>query len=410
MTDTVLDRFLRYVVIDTQSDPASPAQPSTEKQKDLARILVTELQAIGLTDAHLDEHGYVYATLASNSDKTVPVICFCSHMDTAPDFTGTGVKPQIIRNYAGGDIRLPADPQQIIRIDENPALRDQIGNDIVTSDGTTLLGADDKAGIAEIMTAMQVLIENPDIRHGTIKILFTPDEEIGRGVDKVDIEKLGARFAYTMDGETAGHIEDETFSADGVEIAIQGVAIHPGFAKDKMENAIKIAGEIVAALPKNLSPEATEGREGFIHPTDLKGSMEKAQISLIIRDFAEEGLAVKETLLEEIVKGVMQAYPGSSYSFTVRQQYRNMKAIIDRHPEISDNAVEAIRRAGMTPVRGSIRGGTDGSRLSFMGLPCANIFAGGHAFHSPLEWVSCQDMEKAVATIVELARIWEERA
>lgn len=410
MTDTVLDRFLRYVVIDTQSDPASPAQPSTEKQKDLARILVTELQAIGLTDAHLDEHGYVYATLASNSDKTVPVICFCSHMDTAPDFTGTGVKPQIIRNYAGGDIRLPADPQQIIRIDENPALRDQIGNDIVTSDGTTLLGADDKAGIAEIMTAMQVLIENPDIRHGTIKILFTPDEEIGRGVDKVDIEKLGARFAYTMDGETAGHIEDETFSADGVEIAIQGVAIHPGFAKDKMENAIKIAGEIVAALPKNLSPEATEGREGFIHPTDLKGSMEKAQISLIIRDFAEEGLAGKETLLEEIVKGVMQAYPGSSYSFTVRQQYRNMKAIIDRHPEISDNAVEAIRRAGMTPVRGSIRGGTDGSRLSFMGLPCANIFAGGHAFHSPLEWVSCQDMEKAVATIVELARIWEERA
>lgn len=410
MTDTVLDRFLRYVVVDTQSDPDSPAQPSTEKQKDLARILVAELQAIGLTDAHLDEHGYVYATLASNSDKTVPVICFCSHMDTAPDFTGTGVKPQVVRNYAGGDIRLPADPQQVIRVAENPALHDQIGNDIVTSDGTTLLGADDKAGIAEIMTAMQVLIGNPDIRHGTIKVLFTPDEEIGRGVDKVDIEKLGARFAYTMDGETAGHVEDESFSADGVEITIQGVAIHPGFAKDKMENAIKIAGEIVAALPKNLSPEATEGREGFIHPTDIKGSMEKAQISLIVRDFVEEGLADKEALLEDIVKGVMQAYPGSSYSFAVRQQYRNMKAILDRHPEISDNAVEAIRRAGMTPVRGSIRGGTDGSRLSFMGLPCANIFAGGHAFHSPLEWVSRQDMEKAVATIVELARIWEERA
>ena len=410
MTDTVLDRFLRYVVVDTQSDPDSPAQPSTEKQKDLARILVAELQAIGLTDAHLDEHGYVYATLASNSDKTVPVICFCSHMDTAPDFTGTGVKPQVVRNYSGGDIRLPADPQQVIRVAENPALHDQIGNDIVTSDGTTLLGAADKAGIAEIMTAMQVLIGNPDIRHGTIKVLFTPDEEIGRGVDKVDIEKLGARFAYTMDGETAGHVEDESFSADGVEITIQGVAIHPGFAKDKMENAIKIAGEIVAALPKNLSPEATEGREGFIHPTDIKGSMEKAQISLIVRDFVEEGLADKEALLEDIVKGVMQAYPGSSYSFAVRQQYRNMKAILDRHPEISDNAVEAIRRAGMTPVRGSIRGGTDGSRLSFMGLPCANIFAGGHAFHSPLEWVSRQDMEKAVATIVELARIWEERA
>jgi len=397
MTNTVLDRFLRYVVVDTQSDPDSPAQPSTDKQKDLARILVAELQAIGLTDAHLDEHGYVYATLASNSDKTVPVICFCSHMDTAPDFTGTGVKPQVVRNYSGGDIRLPADPQQVIRVAENPALHDQIGNDIVTSDGKTLLGADDKAGIAAIM-------------HGTIKVLFTPDEEIGRGVDKVDIEKLGARFAYTMDGETAGHVEDESFSADGVEITIQGVAIHPGFAKDKMENAIKIAGEIVAALPKNLSPEATEGREGFIHPTDIKGSMEKAQISLIVRDFVEVGLADKEALLEDIVKGVMQAYPGSSYSFAVRQQYRNMKAILDRHPEISDNAVEAIRRAGMTPVRGSIRGGTDGSRLSFMGLPCANIFAGGHAFHSPLEWVSRQDMEKAVATIVELARIWEERA
>lgn len=409
-TDTVLDRFLRYVVIDTQSDASSSTQPSTEKQKNLGRLLVEELLAIGLTDAHLDEHGYVYATVPANTDKQVPVICFCSHMDTAPDFTGTNVKPQILRNYAGGDIQLTGDPQQVIRVTEHPELKNQIGNDIVTTDGTTLLGADDKAGIAEIMTAAQFLIANPDIRHGAIKLLFTADEEIGRGVDKVDFEKLGATFAYTMDGETAGHIEDETFSADGVEIAISGVAIHPGFAKGRMENAIKIAGAIVDRLPKELSPETTEGREGFVHPTALSGSMEKASISLIVRDFTDQGLAAKEKMLEDIVKDVMTAYPGSTYAFTVKEQYRNMKVVLDRHPEIVENALEAVRRAGMEPVRGSIRGGTDGSRLSFMGLPCPNIFAGGHAFHSPLEWVSRQDMEKAVKTIVELARVWEEKA
>jgi tripeptide aminopeptidase len=410
MTDTVTDRFLRYVLIDTQSDAKSSAQPSTEKQKDLSRVLVQELLAIGLSDAHLDEHGYVYATIPSNVDKPVPVICFCSHVDTAPDFTGTNVKPQVIRNYAGGDVRLIGDPQQLIRVVDHPALADQIGNDLITSDGTTLLGADDKAGLAEIVTAAQFLINHPDIKHGTIKILFTPDEEIGRGVNKVDLEKLGAEFAYTMDGETAGHIEDETFSADGVEISIQGVAIHPGFAKDRMENAIKIAGAIVDRLPKHIAPETTDGRQGFIHPTGLTGSMEKASIGFIIRDFTDEGLAEKEAMLEAIVKDVMPDYPGSTYNFEVKHQYRNMKVVLDRHPEIVDNAVEAIRRAGMTPVRGSIRGGTDGSRLSFMGLPCANIFAGGHAFHSPLEWVSSQDMERAVKTIVELVQIWEERS
>ena len=410
MTDTVTDRFLRYVVIDTQSDAKSATQPSTEKQKNLGRLLVEELLAIGLSDAHLDEHGYIYATVPSNADKPVPVICFCSHMDTAPDFTGTNVKPQLIRAYAGGDIQLPGDPQQIIRVADHPALRDQIGNDIITTDGTTLLGADDKAGLAEIMTAAQFLIDNPDIKHGTIKILFTVDEEIGRGVDKVDLKKLGAAFAYTMDGETAGYIEDETFSADGVEITIQGVAIHPGFAKGRMENAIKIAGAIIDRLPKHVAPETTEGKEGFIHPTGLTGAMDKATISLIVRDFNDEGLATKEAMIEAIIKDVMPDYPGSSYTFEVKQQYRNMKAILDRHPEIVDNAVEAIRRAGMEPVRGSIRGGTDGSRLSFMGLPCPNIFAGGHAFHSPLEWESRQDMEKAVRTIVELAKVWEERS
>lgn len=410
MTDTVTDRFLRYVVVDTQSDPTSTTQPSTEKQKNLGRILVAELLAIGLADAHLDEHGYVYATIPSNVDKPVPVICFCSHMDTAPDFTGTNVKPQILRNYAGGDIRLSGDPQQVIRVDEHPALRDQIGNDIITSDGTTLLGADDKAGLAEIVAAAKYLVDNPDIRHGTIKLLFTTDEEIGRGVDKVDLKKLGAQFAYTVDGETAGHIEDETFSADSVEIVIQGVAIHPGFAFGKMENAIKIAGAIIDRLPKEIAPETTAERDGFIHPTGLSGSMEKASLGLIIRDFDEAGLATKEAMLEQIVKDVMAAYPGSSHTFTVRHQYRNMKAVLNRHPEIVENAIEAIRRAGMTPVRGSIRGGTDGSRLSFMGLPCANLFAGGHAFHSPLEWVSRQDMERAVKTLVELAKIWAERS
>ena len=410
MTDTVTDRFLRYVVIDTQSDAKSASQPSTEKQKNLGRLLVEELLAIGIADAHLDEHGYIYATIPSNVDKPVPVICFCSHMDTAPDFTGTHVKPQMIRAYAGGDIQLSGDPQQVIRVSEHPALRDQIGNDLITTDGTTLLGADDKAGIAEIMTAAQILVGNPDIRHGTIKILFTVDEEIGRGVDKVDLQKLGAQFAYTMDGETAGHIEDETFSADGVDITIQGVAIHPGFAKGRMENAIKIAGAIIDRLPKHVAPETTDGKDGFVHPTGVTGAMDKATISLIVRDFNDEGVASKEAMIEAIVRDVMPDYPGSSYTLKVTQQYRNMKVVLDRHPEIVDNAVEAIRRAGMEPVRGSIRGGTDGSRLSFMGLPCPNIFAGGHAFHSPLEWVSSQDMEKAVKTIVELAKVWEERS
>jgi len=410
MADTVLDRFLRYVVIDTQSDPQSQSQPSTEKQKNLGRVLVEELLAIGLSDAHLDEHGYVYATIPGNTDKTVPVICWCSHMDTAPDFTGTNVKPQVVRNYQGGDIVLPGDASRVIRAAEHHELSNQIGNDIVTSDGTTLLGADDKAGLAEIISAADILMRDPSIRHGTIKLLLTPDEEIGRGVDKVDFDKLGAQFAYTMDGETAGSIEDETFSADGVEINIAGVAFHPGFAKGRMENAIKIAGQIIARLPADMTPETTDGRQGFIHPVAVTSSMAEARLAFIIRDFETAGLQVKEALLEGIVKDVIAAYPGSTYTFSVREQYRNMKEVLQHNPQIVENAVEAIRRAGMTPRRGSIRGGTDGSRLSFMGLPCPNIFAGGHAFHSPLEWVSRQDMEKAVTTLVELAKVWEERA
>ena len=410
-THTVTERFLRYVAIDTQSDPASPTCPSTEKQKDLGRLLARELQAIGLADADLDRHGYVYATIPANTAKRVPVICFCSHMDTSPDCTGKNVRPQIVRNYRGGDIVLPADPSQVIRAADHPALADQIGNDIITTDGTTLLGADNKAGVAEIMDAARFLVENPQIKHGAIKILFTPDEEIGRGVDKVDLKRLGADFAYTIDGETAGNIEDETFSADGVTLTIEGVSTHPGFAKGKMEHAIKIAAAIVDRLPRDTcSPETTEGRQGFLHPIGITGALEKTTLGFIVRDFTDAGLREKEALLERIVEEVMRDFPRSSYRLEIKPQYRNMKQVIDRHPELVDNAMEAIRRAGLKPVKTSIRGGTDGSRLSFMGLPCPNIFAGEHAFHSRLEWVSVQDMEKAVQTIVHLAAIWEERA
>jgi tripeptide aminopeptidase len=332
-------------------------------------------------------------------------------MDTSPDCTGRGVKPQMVRNYSGGDITLPADPSQIIRAAEHPALADQIGNDIITTDGTTLLGADNKAGVAEIMDAAHFLIQNPHVKHGTIKILFTPDEEIGRGVDQVDLKKLGADFAYTIDGETAGSIEDETFSADGATVVIEGVSAHPGYAKGKMEHAIKIAAAIVDRLPKDAcSPETTEGRQGFLHPIGISGALERATIGFIVRDFTEAGLKEKEALLERVIQDVMKDYPRSTYRLEIKPQYRNMKEVIGHHPELVDYAIEAIRRAGLKPRRSAIRGGTDGSRLSFMGLPCPNIFAGEHAFHSRLEWVSVQDMEKAVQTIVHLAMIWEEKA
>ncbi|MGY4289481.1 tripeptide aminopeptidase [Bradyrhizobium sp. LM2.7] len=410
-THTVTERFLRYVTIDTQSDPESPASPSTEKQKDLGRVLAAELKEMGVADAHLDDYGYVYGTIPANTDKKVPVICFCSHMDTSPDCSGKDVKPQMVKNYRGGDITLPGDPSQVIRFAEHPALKNQIGNDIITTDGTTLLGADNKAGVAEIMDAAHFFINNPQVKHGTIKILFTPDEEIGRGVDNVDLKKLGADFGYTMDGESAGCVEDETFSADGATITINGVSAHPGYAKGKMEHAIKIAAAIVERLPKEgCSPETTSGKQGFLHPIGIDGALEQATLSFIVRDFTEEGLKEKEILLEGIVKDVMKDYPRSTYKFEVKEQYRNMKQVIDRHPHILEYAIEAIRRAGLRPMRTAIRGGTDGSRLSFMGLPCPNIFAGEHAFHSRLEWVSRQDMEKAVQTIVHLAMIWEEKA
>lgn len=408
---TCVERFLKYVQIDTQSDPDSKTYPSTEKQKDLGRLLADELLQIGVKDAHMDEFCYVYGTIDSNTVKKVPVICFCAHMDTSPDSSGKNVKPIIHNGYSGGDIVLPGDPLQTLKPTAHTELLNKIGNDIITSDGTTLLGADNKAGVAEIMDAVNYLMTHPEVKHGTIKILFTPDEEVGRGVDKVDLNKLGADFAYTIDGEKLGSIEDESFSADSVTIKINGVITHPGFAKGKMENALKIAGDIIARLPgDSLSPETTEGREGFIHPTSISGGAESTVLKFIIRDFATAGLSEKEAYLENIVKEVLSAYKHSSYEFIVEESYRNMKEVLVKHPEITDYAIEAVKRAGVTPRRKIIRGGTDGSRLSFMGLPCPNIFAGEHAFHSKQEWVSIQDMQKAVETIINLAIIWEEKS
>lgn len=407
---TVTERFLRYVILDTQSDPSSVSFPSTEKQKDLARLLVDELLGIGVADAHMDKYGYVYATIPSNTDKQVPVICFCSHMDTAPDCSGKDVKPIVHKNYRGQDIILPDDTSQIIKQAEHPDLKNQIGNDVITASGTTLLGADNKAGVAEIMDACYQLMNHPEIKHGDIRILFTPDEEVGHGVDHVDIAKLGAYAGYTMDGENAGNMENETFSADGARLTINGVSSHPGFAKGKMESAIKIAGEIIAALPDDLSPEHTEGMQGFIHPVAIEGHVETAGIDFIIRDFDAKKLSDHVDVIRKTADTVLKKYPASTYSLTVSEQYRNMKTVLDKHPKIVEYAMEAIGRTGIKAKLCSIRGGTDGSRLSFMGLPCPNIFAGEHAFHSKQEWVSVQDMQKAVETILHLCMIWEEKS
>jgi tripeptide aminopeptidase len=407
---TVTERFIKYAKIDTQSDPTSETCPSTMKQKNLGKLLVEELLEMGIKDAELDEHGYVYATIPSNTDKKVPVICFCSHMDTSPDCSGENVNPIIHTKYDGKDIILPNDKTQIIKFAEHPDLAAQIGNDIITTDGTTLLGADNKSGVAEIMDAANYLMTHPEVKHGAIRILFTPDEEIGRGTDKVDMKKLGAQYGYTMDGESLGHIENETFSADGVSIVINGVPTHPGFAKNKMEHSIKIAAEIINKIPKDKTPETTEKKQPFIHPTSISGGLEQVEIKFIIRAFDTPTLIALEKELEEITKSVLSNYKKSSYEFTVTEQYRNMKDVLDTCYFVVENALEAIKRTGVKPVLSSIRGGTDGSRLSFMGLPCPNIYAGEHAFHSKLEWVSVQDMEKATQTIVHLASIWEENA
>ena len=410
-TFTAAERFLRYVQVDTQSDPQSNTHPSTAKQKDLSALLAEELRQIGLTDAHMDEWGYVYATIPSNTDKKVPVICFCSHVDTAPDCSGTGVKPIVHRDYRGQDIVLPDDRTQVLRMENYPYLKTQIGNDLITASGTTLLGSDDKAGVAEIMDLANFLQTHPEVNHGEIKILFTPDEEVGRGTAKVDLQKLGAEFGYTLDGGEAGSVEDETFSADGVELTIHGVIAHPGYAKGKMVNAMKIAGQILAELPKDrLSPESTEGKRGFIHPVRVEGLAEKCTIEFIIRDFETPGLKKKEDFLKTLVEETIRFHIGSSFEFKVTEQYRNMKEVLDVHPQVVEYAKLAVERAGLPVKMESIRGGTDGSRLSFMGLPCPNLFTGMQAIHSKLEHVSVQDMNKAVETLVHLVQVWEEKS
>ncbi|PZF70890.1 peptidase T [Taibaiella soli] len=409
---TVTERFMRYVQIDTQSDPASPTQPSTEKQKDLSRILVEELKVIGVSDAELDEYGYVYGTIPATSGKeNVPVLCFCSHVDTAPDCSGFGVKPILHEKWNGQPIVLPDDPLVVINTNEHPYLLERIGDDIITASGTTLLGADDKAGVAIIMDLANYLIQHPEVKHGKIRILFTPDEEVGRGVNKVDMKKLGADFGYTLDGGERGHLEGENFSADAVMVTFNGISAHPGYAKGKMVNAIKAAGTFVSMLPHGeWGPEFTEGMEGFVHPVHMEGMLEKATVQFIIRDFDTAKLATHEQRLKGLVDKTVAMFPGIHAEFTIKEQYRNMKEVLDHHPRVMDYAAEAYSRADMQAKRISIRGGTDGARLSFMGLPCPNIFTGEMGIHSKQEYVSVQDMEKAVETIVHLAQIWEEKA
>ena len=405
------ERFMRYVQIDTQSDPNSPTQPSTEKQKDLSRVLVEELKAIGIKDAELDEHGYVYATIPATTDKNVPVICYCAHVDTAPDVTGTNVKPILHKAWDGSDIVLPDDNNIVISKKDHPYLEKRIGDDIITASGLTLLGADDKAGVAVIMDLAAYLINNPEIKHGTIRILFTPDEEIGRGVNKVDMKRLGAAYGYTLDGGERGHLEGESFSADAATVTFNGISAHPGYAKGKLVHAIKVAGAFIDKLPKKeWNPETTEGMEGFVHPVSMEGQLEQAKVSFIVRDFDTAKLAEHEARLKAIAEEAVKEFPGATMEFSVKEQYRNMREMLDEVPFVMTNAEEAYKRANITPERLSIRGGTDGSRLSFMGMPCPNIFTGEMGIHSKQEYVSVQDMEKAVEILVHLAQVWEENS
>ena len=406
---TVSERFMRYVQIDTEADPNSETQPSSEKQKDLSRLLVDELIAIGISDAELDSYGYVYATIPASIDKEVPVLCFCSHVDTAPDVTGANVKPVLHKNFDGSPILFADDATLSLSMEDHTYLKERLGDDIITASGKTLLGADDKAGVAIIMDLAAYLIKHPEVPHGKIRILFTPDEEIGRGVNKVDMEKLGADFGYTLDGGPRGVLEGESFSADGATVIFEGISAHPGYAKDKMVNAIKIASHFMDSLPKDSwCPERTSGREPFVHPVHMDAAVENAIIHFIVRDFETSKLAEHEARLEDYAKASCAAFPGSKYTFTVKEQYRNMREMLDRHPQVMAHAMEAYKRAGMNPVTESIRGGTDGSRLSFMGMPCPNIFTGEMAIHSRKEYVSVQDMEKAVETLVHLSNIWAE--
>ena len=404
------ERFMRYVQVDTQSDPVSVTHPSTEKQKELSKLLQHELLAMGLP-AETDAFGYVYATIKSNTDKAVPTICFCSHVDTAPDCSGTNVLPILHENYTGQDFVMPQDDHQVLRVADSPYLKNHIGHNIITASGNTLLGSDDKAGVAIIMQTAQYLVNNPDVKHGDIKILFTPDEEVGKGTAKINMEQLGADYGYTLDGGEAGSLEDETFSADGASVTVHGVIAHPGYAKGKLVNAMKIAGEILAALPKTeWSPETTEGMQGFVHPVSLNGIAEKAAIGFIIRDFSTAMLSTHHDRLRELARATVDSYPGATMTYDIVEQYRNMNDVLLQHPHVAAYAEEAIQRAGLKVKKESIRGGTDGSKLSYMGLPCPNIFTGMQNIHSKLEWVGVNDMAKAVETLVHLVQVWEEKA
>ncbi len=404
-----VERFLQYVKFDTQSSDESTTFPSTEKQKIFAKVLVDELQQMGLKDASMDEWGYVTATLPATVSYKVPVIGLIAHMDTSPDVSGENVHPIIHRNYSGGDIELPSGI--VIKAEENPALNDQIGNDIITSDGTTLLGADNKAGIAEIFDAVQHLITHPEIPHGVVRIAITPDEEVGRGTEHFDVKAFGADVAYTIDGESLGEVEDETFCADTVVITITGVNVHPGYAKGKLVNAIKIAADFLRQLPKDkLSPETTEKREGYVHPHFISGTVETATIKILVRDFTLEGLHEKEAYLQQLLNQTMQQYPKAKSDYKIEEYYRNMKYALDKDPRVTDYAMEAIARSGITPKKNIIRGGTDGAKLSYQGLLTPNIFTGGHNFHSRQEWISIQDMQKAVQVIVNLVQVWAEKS
>lgn len=405
---SVLERFLRYVCIDTQSDPHATSFPSTERQKDLGRLLVHELKALGIEDAEIDEWGYVFATVPANTNAPVPVICFCAHMDTAPDCSGKDVKPIVHPNYSGADIVLPDDPTQILKKEAHPYLSTCIGHDIITASGTTLLGADDKAGVAIIMDFVQYLQTHPEILHGKIRILFTPDEEVGRGVEKLDMNKLGADFGYTLDGGERGSLEDESFSADGVTIVFHGVSAHPGAGKGKLVNALKVAADFIEHLPKDyLTPEITEDREGFVHPIHIDGISEKVTLQLLIRDFDTVQLSRYEKLLSDQLEACLLRFPGARAEMIVKEQYRNMKEVLALHPQVAAFAAEAMRMVGLEVHTIGIRGGTDGSRLSFMGLPCPNIFTGEMALHSKLEYVSVQDMQQSVSVLVQLVQLWE---
>lgn len=404
------ERLMRYVQLDTQSDPHSSTFPSTEKQQQLSQLLVEELLQMGISDAHMDAYGYVYATIPATSSKEVPVVCFCAHVDTAPDCSGAGVRPVLHTNYNGGVLVLPDDPSQVLDPSQNPYLLQHIGQSIITASGTTLLGADDKAGVAIIMSMAAWLQQHPEIPHGTIRLLFTPDEEVGRGTDHIDLNKLGAAVCYTLDGGERGMLEDETFSADAARIVFHGISAHPGYAKGVLVNALKVAAFFIDSLPRDSwSPESTSKREGFVHPLSCSGTAEQAVVEFILRDFTTTGLQQHATRLQALAQAAVAHFPGSKLTFELREQYRNMKQVLDQHPLIVANAEAAYRRCGLAVRKEPIRGGTDGSRLSYMGLPTPNLFTGMQNIHSKLEWVGVADMECATQVLIELVQVWEQQ-